>query len=150
MPQLPSPFSGGYNSPRLQRARAMPPTTGNPFLPTPSKTIPNEYGTKLGRYSGRGGVIDSGGSKRAGELEATRMRITNKPTNKGRPFDRLGPKGYLGAHDRIYISPTQTEQRPRPSGNIRSLLKSMEDNPMGGYSTPSQTIFTQFPDPRLR
>tara|TARA_R110002096_G_scaffold134022_5_gene285116 strand:+ start:12340 stop:13584 length:1245 start_codon:yes stop_codon:yes gene_type:complete len=64
------------------------------------------------------------------------------------PPEVTGPQTsnpYLDSHERIrYPGQDIDTIAPRQNGNIRSLLKKYEDDPMGGYSTPTQSILFPF------
>ena len=85
-----------------------------------------------------------GGLSRSRELERLRVGMLDASS----PFysdDTTEASNALEAHERIrYPGQNIDAIAPRQNGNIRSLLGKYEDNPMGGYSTPTQSILYPF------
>lgn len=54
-------------------------------------------------------------------------------------------KNMSRVYDQIYSPDLQKGPKPAAGNSIRKAIKPMENNPMGGYSTPSQSVFTPYP-----
>ena len=54
-------------------------------------------------------------------------------------------QGMSKLYDTRYYPDTLKGPKPAAGNSIRKAIKPMEDNPMGGYSTPTQSVFTPYP-----
>lgn len=108
--------------------------------PAPSHQSPD---ATTNDYIGKVGLVEAGGNQNARTgnigrgLEDERMQNLD-PSSPIRYPDVTGHVGgnpYLEAHENTrYPGQDLNTIVPRPGGNIRSLLKPMEDNPMGGWN----------------
>jgi len=127
---------------RVKNNRALRSVFPPPPPPAPMPAPRNNNTVPLSMQATIGNPL-SGDLNKARELERLRIGMLDASS----PFysdDTTEASNALEAHERIRYPGYKDAIVPRQNGNIRSLLGKYEDNPMGGYSTPIQSILFPF------